>query len=614
MEMKTLKLSVIALLVFLMLALVVGSAAPVVRAAPASALPPNFRIVAYLTSWSGSAAAVQYTRITHLNYAFVLPNANGSLQALDNPAKLQDAVTRAHAAGVKVLISVGGWNDGNDSAFESLAGNATARTAFINNMVNMVNTYSLDGVDIDWEYPDPGTSASNYAVLMRDLATAMHTRGKLLTAAVVSGGTTAGGVLPEVFGYVDFLNIMTYDGGSPHANYDWAVSNVNAWISRGLPAAKTVMGVPFYASPGGFTYAQAAAAGFQNVDCATVNGTNGCYNGIPTIQRKTQFMMNKGGIMFWEISQDATGANSLVTTIFNTANQGGVTPVASPTRTNTPGPTSPSGTNLALNRPATSSSNETAAFTPNLAVDGNTTTRWSSAFSNPQWIQVDLGATYNINRVVLNWEAAYGSGYQIQVSGSASGPWTNIYSTTTGNGATDDLTGLSGSGRYIRMNGTVRATAYGFSLFEFAVYGSGAPVATPTRTNTPVPGGVLPRTVGPLPALPPAPVRPPATPWTATPPHAGAPARRRSTASGSGWIWARCVPSTASSWMPAPPPATTRAVTRSSSRTTAPTGAAPLPQARARPSRSASPSPASPRATCASSRPAPWATGGRSTN
>src|SRR5688572_1368738 len=160
MKMRTSKLSLIGLLVFLMLALIAAGTAPVVRAAPSRALPANFKIVAYLTSWSGSASAVQYSRITHLNYAFVLPNANGSLQALDNPAKLQDAVSRSHAAGVKVLISVGGWNGGNDSAFESLAGNATARNAFINNMVNMVNTYNLDGVDIDWEYPDPGTSAT----------------------------------------------------------------------------------------------------------------------------------------------------------------------------------------------------------------------------------------------------------------------------------------------------------------------------------------------------------------------------------------------------------------------------------------------------------------------
>jgi hypothetical protein len=130
-------------------------------------------------------------------------------------------------------------------------------------------------------------------------------------------------------------------------------------------------------------------------------------------------------------------------------------------------------TNIAIGKTATASSVQDAGFPASLAVDGNGTTRWSSAYSNPQWIQIDLGSNHNINRVVLRWEAAYGTAYQVQVSANGS-TWNNIFSTTAGNGATDDLTGLSGSGRYIRMNGTARATAYGFSLFEFEVYGSPA--------------------------------------------------------------------------------------------------------------------------------------------
>src|SRR5262245_26002030 len=81
-------------------------------------------------------------------------------------------------------------------------------------------------------------------------------------------------------------------------------------------------------------------------------------------------------------------------------------------------------TNLALNHPVTVSSSENAgAFPPAAAVDGNTGTRWSSAFSDPQWIRVDLGSTQNIGRVVLRWEASYGKAYQIQVSNNDS-TWT----------------------------------------------------------------------------------------------------------------------------------------------------------------------------------------------
>jgi len=141
--------------------------------------------------------------------------------------------------------------------------------------------------------------------------------------------------------------------------------------------------------------------------------------------------------------------------------------------------------NAAQGRPATASSTENATFPASAAVDGNTGTRWSSAFADPQWLQVDLGATATICQVVLNWEAAYGRSFQIQVSADAS-TWTTIFSTTTGTGGVQTLN-VSGSGRYIRMYGTARATAYGYSLFEFTVHitGTVTPPTSPPPTSPP---------------------------------------------------------------------------------------------------------------------------------
>jgi F5/8 type C domain/Beta-1,3-glucanase len=141
--------------------------------------------------------------------------------------------------------------------------------------------------------------------------------------------------------------------------------------------------------------------------------------------------------------------------------------------------------NAALNKLATASSTENATFPASAAVDGNTGTRWSSAFSDPQWLQVDLGSTQTICQVVLTWEAAYATAYQIQVASSASGPWTTVYSTTTGTGGTQTLA-VSGSGRYIRMYGTTRATPYGYSLWEFVVRtttSSQSPSPSPSPTS-----------------------------------------------------------------------------------------------------------------------------------
>jgi hypothetical protein len=125
---------------------------------------------------------------------------------------------------------------------------------------------------------------------------------------------------------------------------------------------------------------------------------------------------------------------------------------------------------LSQGKTATASSTENASFPASAAVDGNTGTRWSSAFSDPQWLQVDLGASASISQVVLQWEAAYATAFQIQTSANGTS-WTTIYSTTTGTGGTQTLN-VTGTGRYVRMYGTARATAYGYSLWEFQVYGT----------------------------------------------------------------------------------------------------------------------------------------------
>jgi hypothetical protein len=134
---------------------------------------------------------------------------------------------------------------------------------------------------------------------------------------------------------------------------------------------------------------------------------------------------------------------------------------------------------LALSRPAVASSVQSSSYPASAAVDGSLSTRWSSSFSDPQWLYVDLGATYNINEVLLNWETAYGKSYQIQVSTNAVN-WTTIYSTTTGTGGVNTLTGLSVTGRYVRMYGTVRGTRWGYSLWKMSVYGTPSGATGPT--------------------------------------------------------------------------------------------------------------------------------------
>jgi len=280
------------------------------------------RVVGYATSWSGTADAIQYSKLTHINYAFLLPNSDGSIQAIDNPAKLQAIVGSGHANGVKVLISVGGWMNGDPSPFVNLSGNGTARANFVNNLVNFVNQYGLDGVDIDWEAPTSATAGS-FNNLMNDLANAMHSRGKLLTAAVTAFGGGADPIPSSVFGMVDFLNAMDYDNNNyDHSTYASAVTTLDYWSGRGLSLSKVSLGVPFYSHPGLYTFAQLLSMG-ASPNSDTWNGQG--YNGIPTIQSKTNLCFDRGagGIMMWELSQDATGANSLLSAIDQVVKQRG---------------------------------------------------------------------------------------------------------------------------------------------------------------------------------------------------------------------------------------------------------------------------------------------------
>ncbi len=160
-----------------------------------------------------------------------------------------------------------------------------------------------------------------------------------------------------------------------------------------------------------------------------------------------------------------------------------------PPATPTPVPT-PAG-NIAMNKTVTVSSIEGTANSGEYAVDGSMDTRWASVSgSDPQWICIDLGQTFNINRVILYWEAAYATQYKIQVSNDASN-WTDIYTQYNGTGGTSDLT-VSGSGRYVRMYGTQRTNySWGYSLWEMAVYSGETVTSTPTPVVTATPTPVI---------------------------------------------------------------------------------------------------------------------------
>ncbi len=283
--------------------------------APTATPAPPFRVVGYATD-ATVVGVIPFDKLTHINYAFLIPNADGTFARFANGWKLDDLVNQAHTHNVQVLISVGGW--GWDAQFEATAADPAYRAAFVANLTAFVAEHHLDGADIDWEYPDPGASSENFLALLRELRAALPA-GKLLTAAVVALGATGEGIPAESFPLMDFVNLMAYDGDGPqHASLQFAQDSIAYWQGRGLPPAQTVLGVPFYSHPNFVAYkklvdADPAAAQQDEIKyySTLVN-----YNGIPTLQAKTRLaLQTASGLMIWTLEYDTLDETSLLSAI-----------------------------------------------------------------------------------------------------------------------------------------------------------------------------------------------------------------------------------------------------------------------------------------------------------
>jgi GH18 family chitinase len=302
------------------------------------------KVIGYLPTWVDMSAVLDrtdLTKLTHLDLAFMNPTSNGSTLSGGNPAcmdgisaaTLNSVVQRAHQAGVKVLVSLaGGSVPGCSGNWETLlqSGNRSNTT---NNIIQFVNTFNLDGVDVDIE-GDLMTridNAGNYTPFIQALRNGLGT--KSLTAAT---GSYVGGMIPtSSLQYFDFISLMSYDGigpgwgtpGTEHSTYNQAVTDINTWKARGLAKSKLVLGVPAY----GYGF-NGYASYYNYYDVINQFGStaaqkdligtacNGCgyitYNGIPTIKNKTKLALQEGtGVMMWELSGDIAGNNNLIAAI-----------------------------------------------------------------------------------------------------------------------------------------------------------------------------------------------------------------------------------------------------------------------------------------------------------
>ena len=281
------------------------------------------RVVGYFPYWQpGAVHKLQYDVLTHINYAFAIPTESGGLRPLEQPALARKIRSQAHAAGVKVLLAVGGWSYNNvplEATFAAATATAEKRRRLVRAILEVVDAYGFDGVDMDWEYPrlSDGTYRQ-YEALMLELSRELKSRGKLLTAAVQAGVSPGGAVwdtsahTDAVLQAVDWINIMAYDGGegADHSTYDFAGNAARHWREdRGVPADKIVLGVPFYARSGYVTYEilLSAVPDAWKRDSAVYQGKTVWYNGVGTVEKKARYALTElGGVMAWELSQDTS--------------------------------------------------------------------------------------------------------------------------------------------------------------------------------------------------------------------------------------------------------------------------------------------------------------------
>jgi chitinase len=288
--------------------------------AGAQARKGNFRVVGYVKGdLKELAPTIDYTRISHLNIAFINPDSVGVFTEVPG---LRSVVSKAHQSGVKVLMAIAGGRA--PEYYRSLI-SADRRSQFIANLSKFMNDHQLDGIDVDIEGE---LVTADYEDFVTQLALAVKPL-KLLTAAVatVYGPQFTTAALAQF----DFINIMSYDKTGPwrpgdagqHAPYEMAVSDLDYWSNeRKIEPERLNLGVPFY----GYSFGT-SGAGSQtynriitnypnaqdNDEVTTADGGKLYYNGIPTIRLKTRLALGRsGGIMIWQLFQDASNGNSLL--------------------------------------------------------------------------------------------------------------------------------------------------------------------------------------------------------------------------------------------------------------------------------------------------------------
>ena len=282
------------------------------------------RIVGYLPDWNYKPFSfLDLSELTHINIAFCNPDDSGRISCNIPDGELKSIISEAHSNDVKVFAALGG-GDGCDGYLQHLD-TTEKRTAFNANIMDYCESYDFDGIDLDIELGSDNKIWNYYADWCTELRALCDERDMEMSTATAQW--VAEKVTPDTFALFDFVNVMAYDNDEDrysHASYEYSVKCLDYFSGKKkIPKEKLVLGVPFYGR--GYTsdgkldwnsymsFADIVSKGNEYYNADNYNDI--AYNGAVTISRKAELARDYGGIMIWELTQDAKGEHSLLKVI-----------------------------------------------------------------------------------------------------------------------------------------------------------------------------------------------------------------------------------------------------------------------------------------------------------
>ncbi|HRR77386.1 MAG TPA: glycosyl hydrolase family 18 protein [Ruminococcus sp.] len=287
----------------------------------------SYRIVGYLPDWNYKPfSELDLSKLTNINIAFCNPDESGRLHCNIPENRLKNIISDAHSSNVKVFAALGGGG-GCDGYLRHLD-TPEERAAFNANIMDYCESYDFDGIDLDIELGSHDQIWNYYADWCTELRTLCNERDMEMSTATAQW--VAEKVTPDTFALFDFVNVMAYDNDEDsysHASYEYAVKCLDYFHKRKkIPEDKLVLGVPFYGR--GYTangeldwdsymsFADILKNGSEYYNADSYNDI--AYNGADTMAKKAELSKGYGGIMIWELTQDAKGEQSLLKVISDT--------------------------------------------------------------------------------------------------------------------------------------------------------------------------------------------------------------------------------------------------------------------------------------------------------